>query len=186
MTPLLLAPAGNFESLSAALNHGADAVYFGVGSLNMRSRATVNFREEDLPLIAGMCHERGVQAWLTINTVVFDEELDSVRSLCKAAKEAGIDAVIAADTAVLMIAQEHGLGIHLSVQANIGNLEAVRFLRSVRGCDGACARAQAFADQENLRRHPGGRRLQDPPGSSSELKCLCMALCAWRSPENAT
>ena len=127
MTPLLLAPAGNFESLSAALNHGADAVYFGVGSLNMRSRATVNFREEDLPLIAGMCHERGVQAWLTINTVVFDEELDSVRSLCKAAKEAGIDAVIAADTAVLMIAQEHGLGIHLSVQANIGNLEAVRF-----------------------------------------------------------
>ncbi len=127
MTPLLLAPAGNFESLSAALNHGADAVYFGVGSLNMRSRATVNFREEDLPLIAGMCHERGVQAWLTINTVVFDEELDSVRSLCKAAKEAGIDAVIAADTAVLMIAKEHGLGIHLSVQANIGNLEAVRF-----------------------------------------------------------
>ena len=108
MTPLLLAPAGNFESLSAALNHGADAVYFGVGSLNMRSRATVNFREEDLPLIAGMCHERGVQAWLTINTVVFDEE-------------------IAADTAVLMIAKEQGLGIHLSVQANIGNLEAVRF-----------------------------------------------------------
>ncbi len=127
MNPVLLAPAGNFESLSAALNNGADAVYFGVGNLNMRSRATVNFKEEDLPLIASLCHERGVRAWLTLNTVIFDEELEAVRTLCRSALAAGIDAVIAADAAVLTIARETGLSIHLSVQANITNLEAVRF-----------------------------------------------------------
>ena len=127
MRPLLLSPAGNFESLSAALANGADAVYFGVGSLNMRSRASVNFTEEDLVPVAEKCHACGVEAWLTLNTVVFDTELDTVKRLCSAAKQAGIDAVIAADTAVLQIAREAGLSIHLSVQANIANLEAVRF-----------------------------------------------------------
>ena len=123
----LLSPAGSFESLSAALANGADAVYFGVGKLNMRSRSTVNFTMEDLPLIAKRCHEKGVQAWLTLNTVLFDEELKEAKSLCKKAKEAGIDAVIAADTAVLEMAKKENLSIHLSVQANITNLEAVKF-----------------------------------------------------------
>ncbi|MBR2363924.1 MAG: U32 family peptidase, partial [Lentisphaeria bacterium] len=127
MSVHLLAPAGSFESLSAALSNGADAVYFGVGKLNMRSRATVNFTMKDLPVIAEMCHKKGVQAWMTLNTVVFDEELEEVRTLCEAAKKAGIDAVIASDHAVLEIARQKSLSIHLSVQANITNLESVRF-----------------------------------------------------------
>lgn len=127
MSVQLLSPAGSFESLSAALANGADAVYFGVGKLNMRSRATVNFTVEDLPLIAEMCHEKHVKAWMTLNTVLFDDELEEVRHLCKAASEASIDAVIAADTAVLQIAREEGLSVHLSVQANITNIEAVKF-----------------------------------------------------------
>lgn len=127
MSKILLAPAGSFESLSAALSNGASAVYFGVGKLNMRSRATVNFTIEDLPEIAKRCHEKGVQAWMTLNTVIFDEELEEASFLCKEAKKAGIDAVIAADTAVLEMAKKEGLSIHLSVQANITNLEAVKF-----------------------------------------------------------
>ena len=127
MQKVLLAPAGSFESLSAALCNGASAVYFGVGKLNMRSRATVNFTVEDLPEIAKRCHEKGVQAWMTLNTVIFDDELEEAELLCKAAKKAGIDAVIAADTAVLEMAKRENLSIHLSVQANITNLEAVKF-----------------------------------------------------------
>lgn len=124
---LLLSPAGSFESLSAALANGADAVYFGVGKLNMRSRGAVNFSAEDLPRIAQLCHSRGVRAWMTLNTVVFDHELEEISDLCRAAAFAGIDAVIAADPAVLEIAKAAGLAIHLSVQANVANLSSVRF-----------------------------------------------------------
>ena len=124
---LLLSPAGSFESLSAALANGADAVYFGVGKLNMRSRGAANFSAEDLPRIAHICHARGVRAWMTLNTVVFDHELEEIRSLCRAAADAGIDAVSAADPAVLEIAAAAGLPIHLSVQANVANLSSVRF-----------------------------------------------------------
>lgn len=127
MSVKLLAPAGSFESLSAALANGAHAVYFGVGKLNMRSRGALNFTVEELPEVTEMCHARGVQAWMTLNTVVFDHEIDEVRSLCSAARRAGVDAVIASDTAVLEIARSAGLCIHLSVQSNITNLEAVRF-----------------------------------------------------------
>ena len=127
MAVTLLSPAGSFESLNAALNNGADAVYFGVGKLNMRSRGAVNFTLEDLPQITGSCHARGAKAWMTLNTVVFDGEIEEVKTLCQAAKNSGVDAVIAADMAVIAAAREAGLSVHLSVQANIANLEAVRF-----------------------------------------------------------
>ena len=127
MSVKLLSPAGSFESLSAALENGAHAVYLGVGKLNMRSRGAVNFTVDDLPEVTQKCHARGVEVWMTLNTVVFDDEIEQVKCLCDAAKNAGVDAVIAADTAVLEIAKAAGLSIHLSVQANIANLEAVRF-----------------------------------------------------------
>ena len=124
---ILLAPAGSFESLHAALNNGADAVYFGVGKLNMRSLGAVNFSAEDLPEIAELCHRRNAKAWLALNTVIFDSEMNEVDSLCRAAKDAGIDAVIAMDAAVISCANKHGLPVHLSVQMSISNLEAVKF-----------------------------------------------------------
>ena len=127
MAVTLLAPAGSFESLNAALNNGADAIYFGVGKLNMRSRGAVNFSLEDLPEIIKLCHARGAKGWMTLNTVVFDGEIEEVKKLCQAAKQAGVDAVIASDMAVIMAARAQGLPVHLSVQANIANLEAVRF-----------------------------------------------------------
>jgi len=127
MEPVLLAPAGSFESLEAALQNGANAVYFGVGKLNMRSQATVNFSKEDLPEIVRRCHGKNARAWLAVNTVIYDGELEEVRELCGLAKNAGIDAVIAMDPAVIQTAAELGLPVHLSVQANISNLETVRF-----------------------------------------------------------
>lgn len=127
MSVKLLSPAGSFESLSAALANGADAVYFGVGKLNMCSRGALNFSADDLPAIVDMCRSKGAEAWMTLNTIVFDNELEEVRRLCRIARDSGVDAVIAADTAVLEIARSCNLSIHLSVQANIANLGAVRF-----------------------------------------------------------
>ena len=123
----LLSPAGSFESLQAALDNGADAVYFGVGQLNMRSRATVNFTEDDLPEIVQRCHEKNVKAWLALNIIVYDSELDEIRRLCNAARTAGVDAIIALDISVIRAAHAAGLSVHISVQANISNIEAVRF-----------------------------------------------------------
>ena len=86
-TPQLLAPAGSFESLEAALRNGADAVYFGVGKLNMRSNATVNFSADDLPELSFRCHSRGAKAYLALNTILYDSELEEARELCRKAKE---------------------------------------------------------------------------------------------------
>ena len=123
----IMAPAGSFESLAAALRAGADSVYFGVGELNMRARATVNFTEADLPKVARLCHACGARAYLTCNVVVYDEELAPMRKLLDHAKAAGVDAVIAADAAVIAYAHSIGLEVHISVQANVCNLDAVRF-----------------------------------------------------------
>ena len=123
----IMAPAGSFESLAAALQGGADSVYFGVGTLNMRSRATVNFSEEDLPEIVERCHEAGAKAYLTLNIIVYDEELEAVHALCDAARKAGVDAVIASDLAVISYARSIGLEVHMSVQANVCNMASVKF-----------------------------------------------------------
>ncbi len=122
-----MAPAGSFESLAAALQAGAGSVYFGVGKLNMRSRATVNFTMADLPEIARLCHEANAKAYLTLNIIVYDNELAEVRELCDAALAAGIDAVIASDLAVITYARSIGLEVHMSVQANVCNMASVRF-----------------------------------------------------------
>lgn len=126
----LMAPAGSWESLSAALKSGADSIYFGVGKINMRARAANNFEAGDLLEITSKCREYGAKAYLTLNTILFDGELGEAESLCHLAKEAGVDAVIAADPAVLQIAKAAGLPIHLSVQANVTNLATVQFFSS--------------------------------------------------------
>lgn len=123
----IMAPAGSFESLAAALRAGADSVYFGVGKLNMRSRATSNFQINDLPKIVRLCRKAGAKAYLTLNIIVYDDELAETRAVCDAAKAAGVDAVIAADIAVINYAGRIDLPVHISVQANISNIESVRF-----------------------------------------------------------
>ena len=123
----VMAPAGSFESLAAAVRAGADSVYFGVGKLNMRSRATVNFQISDLPKIVRLCKKANVKTYLTLNIVAYDEELIYVKEICDAARAAGVDAVIASDIAVISYAESIGLPIHISVQANVCNIQSVRF-----------------------------------------------------------
>ncbi|MCR8667154.1 U32 family peptidase [Aestuariibaculum sp. M13] len=123
----LMAPAGNFESLQAALDNGADSVYFGVEQLNMRARASINFTLDDLPEIAERCQEKNVRTYLTLNTIIYDHDLSIVKTLIQKAKDANITAVIAMDQAVIMAAREIGMEVHISTQINITNIETVKF-----------------------------------------------------------
>ncbi|WP_282030267.1 peptidase U32 family protein [Winogradskyella eximia] len=123
----LMAPAGNFESMQAALDNGADSIYFGVEQLNMRARATVNFTLEDLPEIVKCCEAKNVRTYLTLNTIIYDHDLSIVKTLIKQAKQANITAVIAMDQAVIAVAREHGMEVHISTQINITNIETVKF-----------------------------------------------------------
>lgn len=123
----IMAPAGNFECLNAAIEGGADSVYFGVGRLNMRSHSANNFSPEDLPEIVRICRQYGVKTYMTLNIVLYDGDLASMREALDAAREAGVDAIIASDMAAIMYCREIGLEVHASTQLNVSNLEALRF-----------------------------------------------------------
>ena len=123
----LMAPAGNFESLQAALDNGADSVYFGVEQLNMRARASINFTLDDLEEISKRCKAKNVRTYLTLNTIIYDHDLTIVKTLIKKAKEAEISAVIAMDQAVIAMARQEGMEVHISTQINITNIETVKF-----------------------------------------------------------
>tara|TARA_R110001583_G_scaffold179513_1_gene336333 strand:- start:161 stop:1411 length:1251 start_codon:yes stop_codon:yes gene_type:complete len=123
----LMAPAGNFESLQAALDNGADSIYFGVEQLNMRARASINFTLEDLQEISERCKAKNVRTYLTLNTIIYDHDLTIVKTLLQKAKEADITAVIAMDQAVIASAREIGMEIHISTQINITNFETAKF-----------------------------------------------------------
>ena len=123
----LMAPAGNFESLQAALDNGADSVYFGVEQLNMRARASINFTLDDLAEISLRCKAKNVRTYLTLNTIICDHDLTIVKTLIKKAKEADISAVIAMDQAVIAIARQEGMEVHISTQINVTNIETVKF-----------------------------------------------------------
>ncbi len=123
----IMAPVGSYESLHAAISAGADAVYFGVAGLNMRSRSSVNFTLDDLRSIAETCDAAGVKTYLTVNTVIFDNDFEALHATIDAAAEAGISAIIAADMAAILYARSRGVEVHMSTQVNITNIEAVRF-----------------------------------------------------------
>lgn len=123
----IMAPVGSRESLAAALHAGADSIYFGIGSLNMRARSSNPFTIDDLHDIAWICDVHGVKSYLTLNTIIYDEDLELMRRIVNAAKEAGISAVIAADVAVMDYCNRVGQEVHLSTQLNISNVEALRF-----------------------------------------------------------
>lgn len=122
-----MAPAGSHDSLRAAINAGADAVYFGVGELNMRARSTINFTVDDLPEIAALCREHGVNTYLTVNTIVYDSDIEAIHRVIDAARSAGISAIIASDIAAISYCAKVGIPVHISTQCNISNIEAVKF-----------------------------------------------------------
>lgn len=122
-----MAPVGSYESLMAAIQGGADSIYFGIEGLNMRSRSSNNFTTEDLHKIVAICKENGIKSYLTVNTVIYGEDLSLMRSIIDAAKEADVSAIIASDVAPMSYARSIGVEVHLSTQLNISNVEALKF-----------------------------------------------------------
>ena len=123
----IMAPVGSWESLAAAIEAGADSVYFGIEYLNMRARSSANFTTDDLHTIVARCREAGVKTYLTLNTVIYPEDLPLMRTIVDNAKEAGLTAIIASDISVMQYAVQVGVEVHLSTQLNIANTEALRF-----------------------------------------------------------
>lgn len=123
----IMAPVGSRESLAAAVNAGADSIYFGIERLNMRAHSASTFTIADLREIAALCEAHGIKTYLTVNTIIYGEDIEQMHEIIDAAKEAGISAVIASDVAVMMYCARVGQEVHLSTQLNISNIEALRF-----------------------------------------------------------
>ncbi len=123
----IMAPVGSWESLTAAWQAGADAIYFGIENLNMRSRSSVNFTLDDLHTIVAWCRERNMKTYLTVNTIIYDQDIDYMHRIVDAAHDAGVTAIIASDMATILYARAHDVEVHISTQVNVSNSEAVRF-----------------------------------------------------------
>ena len=123
----IMAPVGSFESLSVAIQAGADSVYFGIGHLNMRSKSSKNFSLDDLKTITNICDENSIKTYLTLNTVIYDHEIEEMQILVDAAKRTNISAIIATDMAVITYARKVGMEVHMSTQTNVTNIETVKY-----------------------------------------------------------
>lgn len=176
----LMAPAGNFESLQAALDNGADSIYFGVEQLNMRARASINFTLDDLEEIQKRCSEKGVRSYLTLNTIVYDHDLSIVKTLIKQAKEANITAVIAMDQAVIASAREVGMEVHISTQINVTNIETVKFYALFADTI-VLSRELSLRQVKKITEHIEKEQIKGPAGRLIEIEifghgALCMAV----------
>ncbi len=122
----IMAPVGSWDSLTAAWQGGADAIYFGIEGLNMRSRSSVNFSISDLHTIAAWCHEHHIKSYLTVNTIIYEEDIEYMHRIVDAAKEARVSAIIASDIATILYARSIDVEVHISTQVNVSNSEAMR------------------------------------------------------------
>lgn len=172
-----MAPVGSYESLTAAIQGGADSVYFGIEGLNMRARSSNNFTTDDLHRIAARCREHGIKSYLTVNTVIYDQDLPLMRTILDAARAAGVSAVIAADVAAMSYARRIGLEVHLSTQLNISNIEALEFY--ARFADVAVLARELDLDQVSaIYQQIAERGLTGPSGNPVRIEMFCHgALC---------
>ncbi len=172
-----MAPVGSRESLAAAVKAGADAVYFGIEGLNMRSRSSANFTADDMEDIARFCSERGVKTYLTVNTVIYDSDMPLMRSIIDRAHQAGISAIIASDMAAILYARSIGQEVHISTQVNVTNFEAVRFY--ARFADVMVLARELNMDQvAEISRQIRESGLTGPGGKPVRLEMFCHgALC---------
>ena len=173
----IMAPVGSREALAAALQAGADSIYFGIEALNMRAHSANHFTIRDLHEIAETCANHGVKSYLTVNTIIYDTDLELMQQICRAAKEAGISAVIASDVAVLSYCQEIGQEVHLSTQLNISNVEALRFY--ARFADVAVLARELNLEQvAHIHRAIEEEQICGPSGKPIRLEMFCHgALC---------
>ena len=173
----IMAPAGSPESLAAALKAGADSVYFGIENLNMRAHSASTFTLDDLKEIARTCDAQGVKSYLTVNTIIYDQDLALMRTIVDAAKAAGISAVIASDVAVLAYCREVGQEVHLSTQLNISNVEALKFYAQFADVV-VLARELNLQQVAGIHRQIEAQRICGPGGGPVRIEMFCHgALC---------
>ena len=172
-----MAPVGSRDSLAAAIKAGADSVYFGIGQLNMRSHSANHFSIDDLREIASICSEAGVKTYLTVNTIIYGEDLEQMRLICDAAHAAGISAVIASDVAVMVYCREIGQEVHLSTQLNISNIEALKFYAQF--ADVVVLARELNMDQvAAIHREIEAQNICGPSGRQIQIEMFCHgALC---------
>jgi len=176
----IMSPVGSYEALMAAVNAGAGSVYFGVGSMNMRSRSSVNFTLEDLENITNICREHNVLSYLTVNTIIYNHEIAEMRLLLDAAKKCGISAIIASDMAVMNYCKTIGLEIHISTQCNITNIEAVKFYAQFADVI-VMARETELKDVASIAKQIKEENICGPKGELIKIEmfihgALCMAV----------
>ena len=176
----IMAPVGSYESLEAALQAGANSVYFGVEGLNMRSRSSANFTLEDLKCIVEKCREKGVKTYLTVNTIIYNNELEKMRRIIDCVKESGLTAIIASDMAAILYARSIGVEVHISTQCNITNFEAVKFYSQF--ADVVVLARELDLDQVmTIHRQIVAQDLRGPKGELMQIEmfahgALCMAV----------
>lgn len=176
----LMCPAGNFESLQAALDNGADSIYFGVEQLNMRARSSVNFTLDDLEEISRRCSQKGVRTYLTLNTIIYDHDLSIIKTVLDRAKSASITAVIAMDQAVIVYARQIGMEVHISTQINITNIETVKFY-SLFADTMVLSRELSLSQVKKITSQINKEQIKGPGGKLVEIEifghgALCMAV----------
>ena len=176
----IMAPAGSYESLLAAIEAGADSVYFGVGALNMRAASAANFTLDDLDRIVEIAHEAGVKAYLTVNTIIYDNEIEQMHAVVDRAAAAKVDAIIAADQSVILYARSRGVEIHLSTQLNISNSEALEFYAQWADVT-VLARELSLEQVASIHRAIEERNICGPSGEKIRIEmfahgALCMAV----------
>ena len=176
----LMCPAGNFESLQAALDNGADSIYFGVEQLNMRARSSVNFTLDDLEEISKRCSQKGVRTYLTLNTIIYDHDLSIIKTVLDRAKSASITAVIAMDQAVIAYARQIGMEVHISTQINITNIETVKFY-SLFADTMVLSRELSLSQVKKITSQINKEQIKGPGGKLIEIEifghgALCMAV----------
>lgn len=176
----IMAPAGSYESLIAAVQGGADSVYFGAGQLNMRAGSANNFSIQELPALASICREKGMKSYLAVNVVVYDQEISTMQALVDAAASAGISAIIASDLSVINYARKAGMEVHLSTQLNISNYEALKFYS--QWAEVAVLARELNLDQvRHIYDQISSNDLRGPSGTRIKLEifihgALCMAI----------
>ena len=172
-----MAPAGSYEALMAAIQGGADSVYFGIEGLNMRSRSSNNFTTDDLRKIASICRENGLKSYLTVNTVIYGEDIALMQEIIDAAKEAEISAIIAADVAAMSYANNIGQEVHLSTQLNISNAEALKFYAHFADVV-VLARELNLGQVAEIYRKIQEEQIKGPKGEQIRIEMFCHgALC---------
>lgn len=181
----IMAPVGSRDSLAAAIKAGAGSVYFGIEKLNMRAHSASTFTIGDLREIAATCASHGIKTYLTVNTIIYGEDLCQMREIIDAAREAGISAVIASDVAVMMYCREVGQEVHLSTQLNISNIEALKFY--ARFADVVVLARELNMDQvTEIYRGICEENICGPSGRRVRIEMFATAHCAWPSAASAT